>query len=96
MDGRNWLHIVIGIILAATVVRTWLVPTRWTPVATAQIPNAGDQRREQVRQAERTNELLSEILSTLKTRTLKVAVQGTDNTKAEGGRSRVSDTGRDR
>ena len=74
----RWLRVAVGAILAATCVRVWLGPINFVPQAQAQIPNAGAQRADLVREAERTNQLLTEIVQILKTETLNVQVTGTD------------------
>ncbi|GJM26595.1 MAG: hypothetical protein DHS20C16_30100 [Phycisphaerae bacterium] len=61
-------------------------PAATVPVAEAQIPNAGNQRLQLVNEIRKSNELLAQIALILKSQTLKVQVQGTDNTKV--GRSR--------
>ena len=76
--GSRWLRIAVGVILTATCVRVWLGPVNIVPEARAQIPNAGAQRADLVREAEQTNQLLTEIVQILKTQTLNVQVVGTD------------------
>lgn len=85
--GRRFLRVLLGAVLIATCVKVWLGPETSMPTAEAQIPNAGNQRIQLVNEIRKSNELLAQIALTLKSQTLKVAIQGTDNTKE--GRSRV-------
>ena len=75
------LRVLLGGLLVATCVRVWVGPVTWVPQACAQIPDAGAQRAEFVREVRRTNDLLGQILKTLQTQTLKVEISGTDNKK---------------
>lgn len=60
--------------------RAWTGP--WTPPeAVAQIPDAGAQRRDQLDEARRTNQLLSEIRSILTDQVLNVRIHSADNPK---------------
>ncbi len=93
---RRLVRIAFGIVLVATGIRAWLGPVEWAPVAQAQIPNAGDQRMKQLREAELTNQLLSEILETLRTQTLKVELSEADKKKAGGARPGSDRDDRDR
>jgi hypothetical protein len=79
----KWLRVVVGTIVAITCVKVWLGPVNMIPEAQAQIPDAGAQRAELVREMRRTNELLGQVVKCLKTQTLKVQVVGTDK-KTEG------------
>ena len=62
-----------------TCFRIWLGPFPLLERAEAQIPDAGLQRKQLVEQAQRTNELLSDIKRILETQTLHVSLQGADN-----------------
>ena len=62
-----------------TCFRIWLGPFPLLERAEAQIPDAGVQRKQLVEQAQRTNELLSDIKRILETQTLHVRLQGADN-----------------
>ncbi|MEK7755981.1 MAG: hypothetical protein AAB385_02095 [Planctomycetota bacterium] len=62
-----------------TCLRIWLGPFPLLERAEAQIPDAGLQRKQLVEQAQRTNELLSDIKRILETQTLHVRLQGADN-----------------
>ena len=76
------LRVALGVLLLATVVRVWVGPVMGPAEVHAQIPDAGTQRLEALRITRRTNELLEQLLTTLRTRTLKVEIVGTDNTNA--------------
>jgi hypothetical protein len=78
--GRIVRMLIAGI-LAATCVRVWLGPDDVLPRAAAQIPDSGLQRKQMLDEMERTNHLLEQILHTLQTETMKVSIEGTDNTK---------------
>ena len=62
-----------------TCFRIWLGPFPLLERAEAQIPDAGLQRKQLVEQAQRTNELLSDIKRILETQTLHVRLEGADN-----------------
>ena len=81
--ARRWGRVLIGIFLAVTMLRVWMGPVT-TPTAQAQIPNAGSQRSQLLQETQRTNDLLKQILATLRERTLKVQIEGTDNTSTGG------------
>ena len=48
-------------------------------VASAQIPDSGMQRKLLLEETRRTNQLLTELIQTIKTGTFKVRIEGTDN-----------------
>ncbi|MCP4591186.1 MAG: hypothetical protein GY842_10600 [bacterium] len=73
----RWL---IAAVLTATCLRVWLAPGGALPVAEAQIPDSGLQRRQMVDEIQQTNRLLEQIQHTLQTQTIKVRVEGTDKT----------------
>lgn len=77
-SGRTIRALLLAFVLA-TCLRTWIGPSAGVPEAQAQIPDAGNQRIELLREARRTNELLADILDTLRNDTLKVEMDGTDN-----------------
>lgn len=86
--GRRMLRVGFGAFLALTCIKVWLGPVNMVPSAEAQIPNAGNQRLQLVNEVRKSNDLLAGIAATLKSQTLKVAIQGTDNTGV--GRTRSS------
>lgn len=79
------------ILTALTVLASVLVVELWgrqpsaLPPAAAQVPDSGLQRRQQLDEMKRTNELLATILDRLENRTFKVTIQ--DGAKpAKGGK----------
>ena len=80
------LRVAFGALLIATCLRVWLGPVTELPRAQAQIPDAGSQRRELLREVQRTNTLLGQMLKTLQTQTFKVQMQGTDNKRGSSPR----------
>jgi hypothetical protein len=70
--SNSWL---IAIIVMQTFVLLWrYVPS--TPIAYAQIPDAGAQRNDMIDQQKATNEKLDKILKLLSEGKLKVTVDG--------------------
>ncbi len=78
---RRTIRLLVAGVLAATCARVWLGPGEVVPRASAQIPDAGLQRRELVEEVRRTNRLLEQVLHTLRTETIQVRLEGTDNTE---------------
>lgn len=78
---RRIVRVLICGFLAATCARVWLGPGDVLPRAFAQIPDSGLQRKQTIREIQRTNSLLEQIHHTLKSQTIKVRVEGTDKTK---------------
>ena len=87
------LRTALGLAVLATVWRVWLGPITLVPSAQAQIPNAGEQRIELVREVRESNALLRKILNTLRNETLKVDLGGTDK-KSTSGQARRGRKGR--
>ncbi len=85
-SNRQFLRVLVGAFLVATCFKVWIGSPNAIPAAEAQIPNAGNQRLQLVNEIRKSNELLAQIALTLKSQTLKVEIQGTDNNK--GGRAR--------
>lgn len=79
--GCGALRLLVAGAIAATCVRVWLGPGPMVPQASAQIPDAGLQRREVLAETRRTNQLLEQILRTLQTGTIQVRLEGTDNSQ---------------
>lgn len=84
------LRAALIVFVLLTCIRVWVGPIDVVPTAKAQIPDAAAQRIEMSRQQQRTNELLEQILDTLRNSTLKVQMEGTDKTKAPAVRVRRS------
>ncbi|HEY3244689.1 MAG TPA: hypothetical protein VGM03_15215 [Phycisphaerae bacterium] len=76
----RWWRRGLTVLIIATCLRVWLGPANLESIAQAQIPDAGLQRKQLLEEAQRTNQILSDILSLLQTRTLKVRVESTDKT----------------
>ncbi len=85
--NRQILRVILGAFLLVTCIKVWLGPANVVQTAEAQIPNAGTQRIQLVNEVRKSNELLAQIALTLKSQTLKVEVQGTDNNKGRRTRS---------
>ena len=68
----------VGFVLL-TCVRVWVGPGAVLPVADAQIPNPAAQRNAAVKEARRTNLLLTEIKQILEVGVLNVRMAGADN-----------------
>jgi hypothetical protein len=83
-SGR-FISVAISFFLLMTCLRVWIGPAPLLPRAEAQIPDAGLQRKLALEEAQRTNQLLSDIKRLLETHTLNVRIQGADN-PADGGR----------
>lgn len=76
----RWSQRVLVAFVLLSCIRAWTGP--WTPPeAMAQIPDPGAQRREQIDEARRTNQLLSEIRSILADQVLNVRIHSADNPK---------------
>ena len=67
--------------MLATCIRVWVGSVTWVPQAQAQLPDSAQQRNRLLTEAVRTNELLAELIKTLKTHTLKVVLEGSDKNK---------------
>ena len=78
---RRIVRMLVAGVLAATCARVWLGPGEFLPRAVAQIPDSGLQRKKMVDELARINHLLGQIHHTLRTRTIKVRVEGTDKIK---------------
>lgn len=74
--GRRVLRVALGAFLVLTCLRVWVGPGDWTPRAYAQIPNAGSQRADLLQEVRKTNQLLQEVLTILRTQSVKVEIQG--------------------
>ena len=65
IHGRLGRLLLVGFVVL-TLIKVWVGPLNWPPRAEAQIPNAGDQRLALVREVQRTNRLLSEVLMAMR------------------------------
>ncbi len=77
---------VIAVLLAVVAVELWQASPSMLPRAEAQLPDSALQRNNIMREARKTNALLSDILEHLRSKPIKVAVDGTDggDGKAQG------------
>jgi hypothetical protein len=73
--GTCGLLTVIAVLLAIIAVELGLERPDIVPAAQAQIPDAGQQRYQAIAEAQRTNELLQEILDHLRTKAIKVEMR---------------------
>ncbi len=69
---------VIAVLLAVITVELWQVGPSMLPRAEAQIPDTALQRENIVREARQTNALLKQILEHLRSKPIKVEMDGTD------------------
>lgn len=76
---HRWLRVLLTAFLALTCLKAWTGTGEFNPIASAQIPDSGLQRKQLLGEVRITNQLLAQILNALKTRTIKVQIQGTDN-----------------
>lgn len=77
--SEQFLRYVVMAGLALTCLKVWLGPLKIENEAYAQIPDSGLQRKQQLDEARRTNELLADIKRILEDHTLKVRMEGADN-----------------
>lgn len=79
------------VFVLASCLRVWLGPIPVLPRAQAQIPDSGKQRFELIGQAQQTNQLLEQILATLRDGTISVRMTDIDKTAKENtGRGKKS------
>lgn len=90
----RYLLIAIAMLLAVIAVELWSGRPSMLPAARAQIPDSGSQRFALLEEARRTNDLLSQILDHLRTKPMKVRMEGTDD--PDKARRRPGDGGRRR
>ncbi len=85
---------VIAVLLAVIAVELWQARPSMLPRAAAQIPDTALQRENIVREAKRTNTLLTQILEHLRSKPIKVEMRGTDggDGKARGSKGAVDRT----
>jgi hypothetical protein len=72
----------VAAILLATCVKVWVGPAEVLPIAAAQIPDSGMQRKQMVDEIQQTNALLGEIIHILKTQGIKVVLPSADKAGA--------------
>jgi len=76
--NRSWgtraLHWLVVAFVLASCVKAWLGPVQVVERASAQIPDSGLQRRQQLEATRETNRLLQQVLTTLHQETLTVRV----------------------
>lgn len=82
--GGRVVRFALGLALALTCLRVWVGPAGWESRALAQIPNAGSQRADLLEEVRRTNRLLEDVLTLLRTKSIKVEVQGEAGTNVKG------------
>ncbi len=80
---RLW-KVLIGVFLVVTCIRAWAPNEPVLSVAKAQVVNPSAQRRDLVREAKRTNQLLTDIKKILESGELKVRVEGLDTLGVSG------------
>ena len=62
----HWLERTTLAVVLITCARVWLGPADVSPVASAQVPDAGRQRFQQIEEQQKTNQLLSELKQMLR------------------------------
>ena len=75
---RSWPRILVILFLAATCWKVWLGDPQVLPIAAAQIPDSGMQRKVLIDEIRKTNQLITQLAATMKTHTFKVRIEGTD------------------
>lgn len=86
-QASRWIRLILGAFVLLSCLRAWVSPGPFLPVAEAQIPDAGLQRKQILDAIDRTNALLGELKQDLQNGTLNVRIVGADN-KAENGTGR--------
>jgi len=69
----------LSLFILLTCLRVWVGPFPILPEARGQIPDAGLQRKLLLEEAQRTNQLLSDIKRFLESGDLNVRIKGADN-----------------
>lgn len=82
------LLLAITVLLTIIAVELWGGRPSLLPVASAQIPDSGKQRYDMIAEAKKTNKLLGEILSHLRTGSVKVVIAPTDKKPGRRGAPR--------
>jgi hypothetical protein len=77
--GAMLLRAALSLFILLTCLRVWVGPFPILPEARAQIPDSGLQRKLLLEEAQRTNQLLSDIKRFLESGDLNVRIKGTDN-----------------
>ena len=85
---RNLLETVCVAFVVLTCLRVWVGPVNAQAQRPTTLPYSALQRKLQLKELERSNEILHEIRDILKTQTLKVRIEGADNTHTDNKRGR--------
>jgi len=80
--SRTGPRLILVFLLAVTLWKVWIGGGEILPAAQAQIPDSGLQRKLLLDEVQKTNLLLQELLTTVRTGTLKVRIEGTDKKAA--------------
>jgi len=82
--GRSarWYRTLLILFLVATCWKVWVGEPQVLPIASAQIPDSGMQRKVLINEVRITNQLLTQLNATLKSHTFKVRIEGTDKQAA--------------
>ena len=79
---RSPLRIVLIAFCVVTAWKAWTAPGSLLPTAQAQIQDVGAQRVALIKEARKTNQLLTELLQIARQGTIKVRIDGADNLSA--------------
>lgn len=85
---RNLLETVCVAFVVLTCLRVWVGPVNAQAQRPTTLPDSALQRLLQLKELQRSNEILHEIRDILKTQTLKVRIEGADNTRTDNKRGR--------
>ena len=88
MPTVAWLETVGIIFVILTCLRVWMGSNTTISSAYAQIPDGGMQRKLLLEEAKRSTEILQDIRRILDNETLKVRIEGADNTGTDNKRGR--------
>ncbi len=80
---RTRLETVCMIFVILTCLRVWMGSNTTISSAQAQIPDSGMQRKLLLEEVKRSTEILQDIRRILSTQTLKVRIEGADNTRTD-------------
>ena len=85
---RNLLETVCVAFVILTCLRVWVGPVNVHAQRPTVLPDSALQRKLQLKELRRSNELLHEIRNILTNQTLKVRIEGADNTHTDNKRGR--------
>ena len=85
---QNLLGTVCVAFVVLTCLRVWVGPVSVQAQRPTTLPDSALQRKLQLKELQRSNEILHEIRDILKTQTLKVSIEGADNTRTDNKRGR--------